>query len=174
MEINTSDRLHRLFVVSAALFIVFAAVYMLGCKNDRVVQGPAGDQGPIGLPGASGPQGNPGSSPVITTQPAGNQACLNGGLLILSNGTPIGVVCNGQNGAAGQNLTPITIVQFCAATTTYPSTFSEIGYCIGGQLYGVYSQNDGFESYLPPGTYSSNGINSSCTFTIGQNCSISH
>lgn len=66
-----------------------------------------------------------------------------------------------------------TIVQFCPSVTTYPTTFSEIGFCIDSQLYAVYSANDGFLTLVVPGTYSSNGINSSCTFVVGQNCEVS-
>jgi hypothetical protein len=39
-------------------------------------------------------------------------------------------------------------------------------------MYGVYSDNGGFLSELPPGEYSSDGINASCSFTIGANCSV--
>lgn len=65
-----------------------------------------------------------------------------------------------------------TIVQFCPGITSYPQTFSEIGFCINNQLYAVYSANDGFLTLVPPGTYSSNGINSSCTFNVGLNCEV--
>jgi hypothetical protein len=79
----------------------------------------------------------------------------------------------GQNGSNGTNATLVTVVQFCENTTVYPSTFSEVGVCLGGQLYAVYSLNDGFLSLIPPGAYSSDGVNSSCTFTVGTNCTIS-
>jgi hypothetical protein len=65
------------------------------------------------------------------------------------------------------------IVQFCPGTTSYPQTFNEIGFCINSQLYAVYSANSGFLTLVPPGTYSSDGINSSCTFVVGQNCEVS-
>lgn len=66
----------------------------------------------------------------------------------------------------------ITPIQFCPNPTTYPTTFSEIAFCINNNLWGVYSQNGGFLTEIVPGTYSSNGINSSCTFTVQANCII--
>lgn len=78
----------------------------------------------------------------------------------------------GATGAAGQDATPVTVVKFCPGVTVYPSKFIEIGFCIGGKLYGTYSANDGFSTELPPGTYGSNGINASCNFTVGLNCAI--
>jgi hypothetical protein len=68
--------------------------------------------------------------------------------------------------------TVITIVQFCPGDTNYPSEFDEIGFCINNNIYAVYSVNDGFLSLVPPGVYSSNGIDASCTFTITANCGI--
>lgn len=80
---------------------------------------------------------------------------------------------NGVDGTNGQDATPVTVVQFCPGVTPiYPSSFPEYGVCIQGQLYGVYSQNGGFLALLPPGTYNSNGINASCTFTITANCGV--
>lgn len=79
----------------------------------------------------------------------------------------------GINGTNGTNATPITAIQFCSnVTPVYSSHFPEFGLCLGGSLYGVYSQNGGFLALLPPGTYYSNGINASCTFTIGPNCEV--
>lgn len=98
-----------------------------------------------GTPGATGPQG-----------PQGDQ------------GLP------GSDGQDGQDATPVTIVQLCPLPTTYPSTFTEIAFCVSGKLYGTYSANGGFSVEMVPGTYSSNGINSSCSFTVGPNCTISH
>lgn len=81
---------------------------------------------------------------------------------------------NGSNGTNGTNGTVISIVQFCSASfvPSYPSTFPEIGLCIDDEMVGVYSANGGFLAPLPPGAYNSNGINSSCTFTIGTHCSV--
>jgi len=66
----------------------------------------------------------------------------------------------------------ITIVQFCQGTTTYPTNFDEVGLCINNKIYAVYSANGGFMVEVVPGVYSSNGINSSCTFTVAPNCVI--
>lgn len=78
----------------------------------------------------------------------------------------------GTNGVNGVDTTPITLVQFCPGTTHFPDTFCEVGFCIGGNLYGTYSANDGFSVLIPPGTYSSNGINCSCNFTVASNCQV--
>lgn len=109
-------------------------------------RGPRGDHGDLGSQGSVGNTGAPGS--------VGPQG-------------PAGV-----NGTNGVNATPVTIVQFCPGTTSYPSEFNEIGFCINGNVYGTYSANDGFSTLLPPGTYNSNAIGSSCTFTIQANCHI--
>lgn len=81
---------------------------------------------------------------------------------------------DGTNGTNGQDATPITMVQFCdnSFTPTYPSVFPEFGLCVGGKMYGVYSTNGGFWALLPPGTYSSDGVNASCTFTIADDCGV--
>ncbi len=75
----------------------------------------------------------------------------------------------GPQGLAG---TSVTVVKFCPGTTVYPSKFIEVGFCIGGKLYATYSQNGGFSTEIPPGTYGSNGINASCNFTVLPNCVI--
>lgn len=67
---------------------------------------------------------------------------------------------------------PLAIVKFCAESTSYPSTFPEVGFCIEGQLYAVYSANDGFLTLIPPGQYRSNAIGSACNFTVSDNCVI--
>jgi len=78
----------------------------------------------------------------------------------------------GQPGAPGTTITP---VQFCPNTSpSYPSTFPESAFCIDGSLYAVYSANDGFLTLIPPGTYVSNAVGSSCTFTVLPNCGISN
>lgn len=77
---------------------------------------------------------------------------------------------DGTNGAPG---TTISSVQFCPGSiATYPTTFPEIGFCIEGNLYAVYSANDGFLTEIPPGQYLSNAIGSSCNFTVLSNCVI--
>lgn len=81
---------------------------------------------------------------------------------------------SGTNGSNGTNATPVTIVQFCPSSfvPSYPNTFPEIGFVIGGKIYAVYSANGGFLTLLTPGEYSSDGINSSCNFTVTANGTI--
>lgn len=85
--------------------------------------------------------------------------------------------CAGPKGAPGipgingRDGTVINLVKLCPDMSAYPNTFPEYAMCIDNKLYGVYSANGGFLTYLPDGQYSSNGINSSCTFTIS-GCSI--
>lgn len=116
-------------------------------------QGPAGVRGPSGTTGDQGPKGDPGNSVTGPTGPVG------------APGSP------GLNGSDG---TQITMINFCPDTTVYPNVFAEIGFCIDDQIYAVYSTNDGFLTLVPPGTYYSNGVNSTCTFTILPNCNITH
>ncbi len=83
----------------------------------------------------------------------------------------------GETGASGSQGLPGTSVQpiqLCPPSfvPTYPNIFVEYGLCINNEMWGVYSQNGGFMTKLPPGTYSSNGINASCTFVILPNCVI--
>lgn len=88
------------------------------------------------------------------------------------NGATGQVGAQGPQGPAGTPGTVVTAVQLCPATFTpvYPTEFPESALCVGGNLYGVYSANGGFLAELPPGQYSSDGINASCTFTIEANC----
>lgn len=79
----------------------------------------------------------------------------------------------GQPGTNGVDPTPVTAVQFCSGTTTYPGTFVELGLCINDNLYAVYSANNGFLVLLVPGAYTSNAIGSSCNFTVAAHCQVS-
>lgn len=103
----------------------------------------------------------PTSCTVVNVQ--ANSAAPNGG---------IAISCPNGTNALLLNGTMINAVQFCPGTTTYPSTFAEVGFCISGNLWAVYSQNGGFMTEVVPGVYSSDGINSSCTFTVLPNCVI--
>lgn len=78
----------------------------------------------------------------------------------------------GPRGPSGLDGTTITTVQFCSGTTTYPTTFNEVGFCINGVIWAVYSANNGFLTEVPPGNYSSNAIGSSCSFTVLPGCII--
>lgn len=81
---------------------------------------------------------------------------------------------NGSDGQNGQDATPVTVVQLCPGVTTYASVFVEVALCLNGSLYGVYSANGGFLTYLPPGAYNSNAIGSACSLVVGDNCEVSN
>lgn len=81
----------------------------------------------------------------------------------------------GETGPAGERGLPgpeehFTTVRFCAQPSTYPTLFAEYGICTGGHLYAVYSIPNAFLTLIPPGRYSSTGINSTCNFTVLPNC----
>lgn len=97
-----------------------------------------------------------------------NAAAPNGGSLITCP-TSQSLILNGSNGTNG--VSPTT-VQLCRGTPSYPSTFVEVAFCLNNELYAVYSQNGGFMTLIPPGQYSSNGIGSSCSFTVLSGCRV--
>jgi Collagen triple helix repeat (20 copies) len=157
-------------------------LFMIGCKTpdqistvpctvtktptSSVILCPDGSSSTItnGTNGATGPQGIAGPQGAVgSTGPEG---------AIGNPGT------NGQDGATGPqgipglNGTDVTIVQFCPGSTNYPNQFNEIGFCISGNIYATYSANGGFSTLIPPGVYSSDGVNSSCTFTVEANCMV--
>lgn len=80
---------------------------------------------------------------------------------------------NGINGINGVDAAPTTFVKLCNETPSYPSTFVEYGICLQGKLYGVYSTNGGFLTYLPNGRYRSKAVGSCCDFTV-TGCTITH
>lgn len=80
----------------------------------------------------------------------------------------------GQNGEDGRDASGVTVVQLCPGTTTYPNVFVEVAFCASGKLYAVYSANGGFQTEIVPGTYQSNAVGSSCTFTVQPNCVVTH
>jgi hypothetical protein len=153
------------------------------------------------LPGCAkvaGPAGANAAPTVVTEQPASPEQCPNGGVQV-NIGDTQSVICNGANGAPGAtgstgaagatgpqgqpgqngingtNATPVTTIQFCPGVTpTYPSNFPEYGICLSGNLYAVYSANGGFLALIPPGVYSSDGINASCDFTVRANCEVTN
>lgn len=79
---------------------------------------------------------------------------------------------DGEDGANGIDAASLSIVKLCPGTTTYPSKFVEVAFCINGKLYATYSQNGGLTTEIPPGSYGSNGINASCNFVVLPNCGI--
>lgn len=103
-------------------------------------------------------------------------SCGNNNGFVIIPGPPGAAGVNGTNGAAGLNgtngldATPVTLVQLCPGTTTYPSVFVEQALCIGSKLYAVYSANNGFLVELVPGAYGSNAVGSQCNFTVSAGC----
>jgi hypothetical protein len=82
------------------------------------------------------------------------------------------IVKDGVDGEDGIDFTGFSIVKLCPGSSVYPSTFVEIAFCYEDTLYATYSANGGFSTEIPPGTYSSAGINSSCTFTVLEGCEV--
>lgn len=163
---------------------VIILLCVLSSSCGIVFQTPVGVSGTVSspIPGPSGAPGSPGASIVSASIPDTSGACAGGGNVLMfaqdTAGTGVWsssdpdqtslLVCNGANS------TPITVVQLCAGITpSYPSTFPEVALCLNNQLYGVYSTNGGFLSLLTPGSYSSDGVNASCTLTVGPNCAVS-
>lgn len=120
--------------------------------------------------GQTGDQGIAGTPTPVYSAPADLLQCPTGGVAV-TIGTNITVVCNG---ADDTDSTPVTMVQFCSGTPTYPSVFIEWGLCIDNEIYGVYSANGGFLTKILPGAYLSDAIGSTCNFTVLDNCRISN
>lgn len=122
------------------VIIGLLALLAAGCGKSTDVQVVKGDTGATGSTGSQGNVG-PGGGP-------------------------------GANGAPGQDATPVVAIQLCPSSfiPSYPNVFPESALCVGNNLYGVYSAHGGFLALLPPGVYSSNGINASCTFTVSAGC----
>jgi hypothetical protein len=161
-------------ICCTAILLTCLAVMLTGCG-----QGPKGDQG---LRGAQGPEGLPGTNCSVTSMTP-NSAAPNGGSLIQCPDGTSSLVLNGsngsngkdgQNGTNGTSGTIITSIQFCPGTPSYPSIFPEVGFCINDKIYAVYSSQGGFLTVVQPGTWVSNAIGSSCTFTVGPNCEVTN
>lgn len=169
------------------LLTVMILLTFVGCGRDGAdgqqgaqgIPGPIGSTGPVGSTGAPGSNGSGCSVTTVGDCPGASNGgsliqCSDGSQSLVLNGT------NGTNGAAGVAGTAgtpgtlVTSVQFCPGTPSYPSTFPEVGFCISNVLYAVYSANDGFLTVVEPGTWSSNAIGSSCTFTVSANCKVSN
>ena len=177
-------------------FIVLLTLVSLSACGKQILTGPAGAPGATGATGATGQTGAPGGNCTVTAVASGvadpNGAsliqCPDGSQSLVLNGTDGTDGTNGTNGATGAtgqtgatgtngtngtNGTVITPVQFCTGDTgSYPSTFPEVGFCINNNLYAVYSANGGFLTEVLPGTWSSDGINASCTFTVAADCKV--
>lgn len=146
-----------LFWTALLLFALAYVFSITGCAPPghsttyTLIQGPKGDTGVQGPTGNAGPTG-----------PRGLQ-----GLTIVGPQGPAGIAgLNGTNASIG-------IVPLCPGVSNY-GTFVEIGLCINHDLYGVYSANGGFMTYLAPGNYSSNAIGSACNLTVHTNCVVAH
>lgn len=126
-----------------------------------------------GPQGAQGPQGPAGISGGCTVLNIGvTNAAPNGGTMIGCTDGTSSLILNGAPGVPGTMVPPI---QFCAGVTPiYPSNFPEVGFCINGNMYAVYSTNGGFMAEIPPGYYSSDGVNASCNFTVNVGCTVSN
>lgn len=131
------------------------------CNGQVGNTGAAGQTGAVGSPG---PQGNTGDAGA--TGPTGSTGATG------QTGNTGSTGPTGPQGSPGTPGTTITWVQFCSDVPSYPSTFPEGGFCIAGNLYAVYSQYDGFLVLVTPGTYHSKGIDSSCNFVVGLNCTV--
>lgn len=130
--------------IKYALVCLFLALNACGEKA-VVITGPPGADGVPGINGVDGQNG--------------------------TNGT------DGVPGLDGQDgISPPTpyMVHLCPGVTAYPSVFVEVALCLNNKLYGVYSANGGFLTYLPPGTYSSNAIGSACNLTVGADCQVTN
>jgi hypothetical protein len=169
-----------LVVVLTILLTTILILGSLGCS------GKDGNNGSDGAKGPKGDSGQPGVSPPppqVGAAPATLAECSSGGVHISVNGIDT-IICNGINGSNGTNGNngnngtngtdaTVTFIQLCPGITpTYPSTFPEVGVCVNNVLYAVYSANGGFLTEVTPGTYSSNGINASCTFTVLSGCMV--
>jgi hypothetical protein len=183
MKMNKNMNKAVVFCVTVSA-ICLVASQLSGCGKSIL-------QGAPGAVGAQGPAGAPGADCTVTTVGANNVA-PNGGSLISCPDGSSSLVLNGTNGSNGNagatgatgatgaagtngsNGTVVAPVQFCKGTGSYPSTFPEVGFCINNNLYAVYSANDGFLTEVLPGTWSSDGINSSCTFTVSANCVVTN
>ncbi len=79
----------------------------------------------------------------------------------------------GTAGVNGADAVPVTVVPLCPGVSNY-GAFVEVGLCLNGQLYGVYSALDGFLTLLAPGTYNSNAIGSACSLEVHAGCVVTH
>lgn len=145
---------------------------------DNRIAGPKGDTGAPGADGAPGKDASCTATQVAACSvlPNGGAklSCSDGSNVLISNGAKGATGSTGATGASGSPGLVFSSVQFCTGTTTYPSTFLEVGFCINNTLYAVYSANNGFLFVVPPGNYTSQAIGSSCNFTVKPNCVISH
>lgn len=154
-----------------------------GYKSFIIPDGAAGPQGPQGNSGNTGDPGRDGYSLVAVTVPALPSQCSNGGSLVqiavdsnydlLWESTDYQqssfIACNGVDAAQ------VSMVQLCAGSTTYPTSFPEFGTCVNDQLYGVYwDGHNAWQALIAPGTWNSTSSSVPCSFTVGPNCQVTY
>lgn len=152
--------------------ILISLLSLAACAPTETYRGNPGLKGDPGTPAAPSQPCTVVQSPdyATITCPDGTQARIDNGAV----GAPGSQGPIGSPGVPGSPGTVVTIVNLCPGVTVYPSAFVETALCIQGNLYGVYSANDGFLTYFPPGNYASNAIGSACNLTIEPNCVVSH
>lgn len=130
--------------------------------------GPQGPSAPAGRDGAAGKDGNAGKNCTVVAGVGGvTISCPDGTSEFISNGS------DGVAGTDGVDGTSIAPIKFCPNDApVYPSKFPEVGFCIDTKLYAVYSTKGGFLTEIPPGTYNSDAVGSSCTFVVLTDCRI--
>jgi len=158
------------------LFLATSSLIFMGCRGPEGPQGssgspgavgPVGPQGPQGGIGPQGPQGDTGAQgPQGNTGPQGATGAQGGTGPQGPQGPTGPQGATGPQGPTGADGTQITPVKFCSQTANYPTTFPEYGLCINNSLYAVYSTNGGFLALIPNGNYKSDGVGSSCNFTV--------
>lgn len=132
--------------------------------------------GNSGSNGVDGAAGHDAAQIVITTSPATISQCVAGGT-VLTVGAAQVITCaglKGDKGNAGTNATPVSMIKLCPQIDHYPNVFVEEAICLNGNLYAVYSIPNAFLTLLTPGSYTSQGIGSSCNLTVGTNCQVTH
>jgi hypothetical protein len=153
---------------------------IVGPKGDTggSIVGPKGERGDVGPVGPTGEAGTSCSQfPVKATGIVGDMEEFGGVNIICGNGATF--LSNGKTGDRGADgkdapvSSMVSAIPFCKRfSQSYPSVFAESGICVNGVLYGVYSANGGFLAMIPEGTYSSQGINATCTFTVKAGCEV--
>lgn len=155
-----------LLTIIVVLLVMMSAV---ACKGKDGATGASGSTGVSGNDGVNGRDGNDGTSGTNGTNGHDGSNGVDG-----HDGAPGQSIIGpqGPSGAPGVDAPRITIVPLCPGHTSYPGVFIEVALCIEGQLYAVYSKNDGFLTLIPPGGYHSNAVGSACDLNVKPNCEV--
>jgi hypothetical protein len=147
---------------------------LITCPNSTTSLVQNGTTGLQGVPGVNGSSCSVTavSSPVAAPNGGSLLSCTDGTSALVLNGAKGATGNTGSQGTPGVAGTLVKPIQFCPGTSSYSSKFVEYGFLIDDKIYAVYSLNDGFLTWIPPGAYYSNGINSSCNFTVNTNGTI--